>query len=494
MRGYILQRLFLLPLTLLAILVVNFIVINLAPGEPASLSQTVLGGEASRTKTATMSGPEDAYVQFRHFFGLSLPLLYNDWPTTSKRKIVHDLQKLNPKMLSAKEYADLRISLADKAPFCLENFLEVAMDAHLPFEIRRLALGFFIRGATRFEKEGMRLSHAQKMKNQEIVEANHYLDQFRAHEPTSAVTLSDQVRILSSWFLQHRASLVYPTDGPKYWKIAVFETRLMRYLKRTCTLDFGVLRNDPNRSVISEVTRRLKYSLTLTVVPLVITFFLCQLFGMFMAIFQNSFFDRLFNIVFLLLWATPVFVMGPFFIEKFALYHTYPFTDIPFPIRGFSSVDSVYNVMTSWERIWDIVRHITLPLLTIFYGSMAVQTRLFKSLYSDCMVQDYVRTARAKGVPPFSLYVFHIGRNAAIPVITSIAGSLGVILGGSVIVETIFEIHGYGKFFYDAIINRDYNVMMFSTLVGSFLGLVGYLVADLLYMILDPRVTLSEKA
>ena len=78
-----------------------------------------------------------------------------------------------------------------------------------------------------------------------------------------------------------------------------------------------------------------------------------------------------------------------------------------------------------------------------------------------------------------------------ITIVTSLAGSLGVILGGSLIVETLFEINGFGKFFYDAILNRDYNVIMFSAIAGSFLALLGYLVADIAYTILDPRVTLD---
>jgi peptide/nickel transport system permease protein len=122
---------------------------------------------------------------------------------------------------------------------------------------------------------------------------------------------------------------------------------------------------------------------------------------------------------------------------------------------------------------------------------MALQTRLSRAIFADVLSLDFVKTAKAKGAGPIALYGKHVGRNAAIPIITSVAGSLGVIIGGSVIIETIFEIHGFGKFFYDAILNRDYNVMMFSSLMGSFLALVGYLVADLCYMALDPRVELG---
>jgi len=263
---------------------------------------------------------------------------------------------------------------------------------------------------------------------------------------------------------------------------------------RVCTLDFGVLRADTNRTVISEVISRMKYSLTLALIPMLVTFFLCQLFGLFMAVRKDSVADVGLNALFLLFYAAPVFVVAPFLIEKVALHHDYPFTNLPFPIRGFSSEDSIYSSLTSLERVGDIFRHITLPLITVFYGSLAMQSRLSRAIFLDTLSYDYVRTARSKGVSKFVLYFKHVGRNASIPILTSIAGSLGVILGGSVIIETIFEIHGFGKFFYDAIINRDYNVMMFSAISGAFLALLGYLVADIAYMWLDPRVSLEAKS
>ena len=125
------------------------------------------------------------------------------------------------------------------------------------------------------------------------------------------------------------------------------------------------------------------------------------------------------------------------------------------------------------------------------YGSLATQTRLARTAVLEVAKQDYVRTAHAKGLPPSTVNIRYIGRNASITIVTAIAGSLGVILGGSLIVETLFEIDGFGKFFYDAVLNRDYNVIMFSAIAGSFLALVGYLVADIAYMLLDPRVSLE---
>ncbi|MBS0638206.1 MAG: ABC transporter permease, partial [Verrucomicrobia bacterium] len=110
MLGYILQRLILLPITLFAIVLVNFVIINLAPGEPVYVSETRQAG-------VSVASPEDRYLQFREFFGLTLPLVYNDWPATSKRKMVSqlDLLKIHPEDMSAKRYSELRIEMSDKA-------------------------------------------------------------------------------------------------------------------------------------------------------------------------------------------------------------------------------------------------------------------------------------------------------------------------------------------------------------------------------------------
>lgn len=271
-----------------------------------------------------------------------------------------------------------------------------------------------------------------------------------------------------------------------------FETRFCRYLKRVLTLDFGTLRNDSNRKVIHEVGKRIKYSMTLAVIPLLGTFILCQIFGMLMAVKQNSWIDYTLNIFFLILFATPVFVVAPFLIEKVALNKTIPFTQIPIPYSGFHSPLEVYQTLTSSQRIGDIFLHILLPLIAIKYGTMAVQARLARTAFLEVLRQDYVRTARAKGLGWATILIKHVGRNGAITIVTSLAASLGAILGGSLIVETIFEINGFGRFFYEAILNRDYNVVLFSAFAGSFLTLIGFLIADISFTLLDPRVSLER--
>ncbi|MBI3901057.1 MAG: ABC transporter permease, partial [Chlamydiia bacterium] len=150
-----------------------------------------------------------------------------------------------------------------------------------------------------------------------------------------------------------------------------------------------------------------------------------------------------------------------------------------------------YSMLTSKQRLIDIALHLFLPLIAIKYGTLAVQARLGRTAFLEVMRQEYVRTARAKGLTTWRILTHHIGRNGAITIVTSLAGSLGVVLGGSLIVETIFEINGFGRFFYEAILNRDYNVVLFSAFAGSLLTLIGYLIADIAYTLLDPRVSLE---
>lgn len=494
MAGYVLRRLLLLPITLFCIVLVNFVIINLAPGEPALMMQINAQGDASRQEgSQALFGQDERYLQFREFFGLTLPILYNDWNWITKEEVFATLTQIGEKQQESAgtDYQAMRTKMGDQARFVLPHLVAIMQDEAAPLVIRQLARHYVLRGAHRFVYEGQDLTASQKEENRKIAENNLFLDHIQVVEQTKEA-FDTAILPLVSWYEEHTKDLGVELTASDKLKQFFCMTRFAKYLFRVLRLDFGTTRNDPNRLVIAEVIRRLRYSLTLSLLPLVMTIGGCLILGMLMAIWKDSFFDRVVNTLLLFLYASPVFVVAPFLIEKVALHHNYPFTLVSFPIAGFSSPDSLYNEMTSLERLFDILRHITLPLVTILYGSFAMQARLSRAVFLDIIHQDYVRTARAKGVSPLTLYLGHVGRNGAIPIVTSVAGSLGVILGGSVIVETIFEIPGFGKFFYDAIVNRDYNVMMFSVLVGSFLALLGYLVADLMYMWLDPRVSLEK--
>lgn len=499
MLNYIIRRLLLLPLTLFCIILVNFIIINLAPGDPVTITEISPEGASRKEASSLAFGSDERYLQFREHYGLTLPIIFNTWPWTSQKEVDDLLHILVSKRASpedtedmpVKAYDALRVSFGDRSRYIMPKLLHVLSDSSQDMSIRSMASRFFARGGSRQAYLGTSLSEEEKSYNRKIAVDNNFLKTAVFSATDSPEKVQKKVKQLEDWYLANRDVYRYePTTSQKV-SILFFETRFFRYMSRIMTLDFGTMRNDNNKTVISEVTKRFKYSLTIAILPMLITFVFCQIFGFIMAYKQGRWEDYSMSIFFLVLYALPVFVVAPFLIEKVALNRDFPFTNIPIPISGFTSPDSIYNQLNSYQRLFDILKHICLPIIAVLYGSLAAQTRLSRTAVLEVLRQDYVRTARAKGVPLVTILFKHVGRNAAITIVTSLAGSLGIVLGGSLIVETLFEIDGFGKFFYDAIVNRDYNVIMFSSLAGSLLTLAGYLAADVAYTVLDPRLTLE---
>ena len=420
-------------------------------------------------------GSDERYLQFRERYGLTLPILMNTWPWTTQKEGENTLNKIVTKKstpdssqeMPVKEYDAMRIAFGDKARFIMPKLLKIIEDPHQPLDRRMAASQFFSRGGFQQAYLGQGLSSEQMQFNQKIAVDNNFLKSLVLSSLDTEDMRKEKISKMATWYAQNKQLYLYEPTTSEKLKMFFFETRFCRYLGRVLTLDFGTLRNDDNKTVISEVARRFKYSLTLAILPMFLTFFLCQIFGCIMAYSQNSWPDYSLSIFFLILFALPVFVVAPFLIENVALNRDFPFTHTPIPISGFTSPDSVYDHLNSYQRLLDVFQHIFLPLVAVIYGTLAVQSRLSRTAILEVLRQDYVRTARAKGVSQPGIFFRHVGRNAGITIVTSLASSLGVVLGGSLIVETLFEINGFGKFFYDAVVNRDYNVIMFSTLAGS---------------------------
>lgn len=478
MLPYILRRLLLLPLTLFAIILVNFIILNLAPGDPVSATEMSSSGEATRSENTL---GESHYLQFREHYGLTLPILFNTWPSFSKEKVLEGLTALSSNALKASQTHALMTLWGDRARFIMPLLLAISLDATQDVKLRRLATNLFIRGAYSQGKTGSTLTQEERKFNRKVATDNALV--LSLSVATNDPQMEEKIQKLKVWFEKNKTLFPEALTFRQKAKIFFLKTRFYRYLSRVTQLDFGTLRNDSNKTVTSEVVKRMKYSLTLSLIPLVLTFVLCQVFGMCMALKQNKWPDYLLNTTFLILFAIPVFVVAPFLIEKVALGSSF------LPLSGFQSPH--YFELTSLNRLWDICLHLVLPLLAVTYGTLAIQSRLSRTTILEILRQDFVKMAKAKGLFPRTIIVKHIGRNAAITLVTALATSLGVILGGSLIVETIFEINGFGRFFYEAIVNHDYNVMLFSVFAGSFLTLIGYLLADISYTLLDPRVSLQ---
>ena len=158
-----------------------------------------------------------------------------------------------------------------------------------------------------------------------------------------------------------------------------------------------------------------------------------------------------------------------------------------FPTAGFESIDT--SQMTTLQYIKDIIWHVTLPIICMTYGSFATLSRYARTGLLDIIRADFIRTARAKGLPEGVVIIKHAARNGMIPILTLLATLLPVLIGGSVVIEVIFGIPGMGRFGFESIIARDYNAVMAVMLIASALTLIGMLISDLSYALVDPRIT-----
>lgn len=150
-----------------------------------------------------------------------------------------------------------------------------------------------------------------------------------------------------------------------------------------------------------------------------------------------------------------------------------------------------FDQLSTLGKAWDVFQHALMPTLCLTYGSLAYYSRFIHANMQEVIRQDYIRTARAKGVAPRRILVHHAFRNTLIPLLTLLGLSLPTLLSGAVIIEQIFTWPGMGRLFFESILRRDYPTLMGLTLMFSVLTLAGQLLADLLYAVADPRITYS---
>jgi peptide/nickel transport system permease protein len=159
------------------------------------------------------------------------------------------------------------------------------------------------------------------------------------------------------------------------------------------------------------------------------------------------------------------------------------------PISGIKSLE--FEKFGFFEKVLDIARHLLLPVLVSAFGSLAGISRYMRSNMLNVLKQDYIRTARAKGLAEKDVIYKHALKNALLPVVTILGLSVPGLIGGSVIFESIFSIPGMGRLFYESVMARDYPVIMGVLVIGAVLTLLGNLLADVSYAAVDPRIKLE---
>jgi peptide/nickel transport system permease protein len=202
--------------------------------------------------------------------------------------------------------------------------------------------------------------------------------------------------------------------------------------------------------------------------------------GVFSAWKHGSLFDRTMTVLVFIGFAMPGFWLAQLLMLEFGLIREW------LPISGLTSLD--YATLPFWSKLRDLGSHLILPIIIGSIGSIAGISRFMRSSMLEVLRQDYILTARAKGLGSGTVLFRHALRNALLPVITILGLSIPGLIGGSVIIETMFALPGMGQMFYGAVLARDYPLIMGNLVIGAVLTLSGNLLADICYGLADPRI------
>jgi peptide/nickel transport system permease protein len=258
-----------------------------------------------------------------------------------------------------------------------------------------------------------------------------------------------------------------------------------RWLSRIVRLDFGRSFAPDGRPVLAKIAERLPVTLLLNIVEMLIILAIAVPIGVLSATRQYSTFDKVTTIFVFVGFATPDFWLALLLMILFGVQLGW------LPISGLRSLNWEY--LSFWSQQTDFLAHLLLPVLVATFGGLAGFSRYMRQSMLEVVRQDYIQSARAKGLAERVVIGKHALRNAMLPIVTILGLSLPGLIGGSVIVESVFAIPGMGQLMVQAVFERDYPVIMGNLVIVASLTLIANLIADLAYGMVDPRIRVSRR-
>lgn len=273
--------------------------------------------------------------------------------------------------------------------------------------------------------------------------------------------------------VRERIRAFYGLDKPlhvQYWV----------WLKRIVKLDFGISFAQDRRPVMDKIKERLPITVFINLASMVLIFMIGIPIGIYCAQYKDSLTDKILTSFVFAGYAAPTFWLALLLMMFLGVYLEL------LPISGLKSFN--YAELLFPEKLIDLAQHLILPVGISAFGGLAGISRYMKGSLLEVLRQEYITTARAKGLPERIVLRRHALRNALLPVITILGLSVPGLIGGSVIFESIFSIPGMGQLFYMSVMSRDYPTIMGILVIGAFLTLIGNLLADVMYGLADPRI------
>lgn len=274
-----------------------------------------------------------------------------------------------------------------------------------------------------------------------------------------------------------RLNKIYGLDKPLY-------IQYIEWLKRLVRLDFGRSFTD-NRPVGEKILERIPLTLTINLLSLLLIFCLAVPLGVKSAVKKDKGLDKALTVLAFVSFALPTFWIALLLMQFFGITLGWV------PISGIKSLDFEY--FGFWRKLLDLLHHLALPVSVLSITGMAGMLRYMRSSMIEALDEPYIYTARAKGLSEKQVLYKHALRNAILPVITILGFSIPALLGGSVIFESIFALPGIGRLFYEAVMTRDYPLIMAEVVLVAVLTMLGNLIADIAYAWADPRIRYEKE-
>jgi peptide/nickel transport system permease protein len=480
--GYIVKRILLMVPTFGAVSLIVFVVLNFAPGNPAQVALS--SGDGKGGQSAQLSNQtRQSYRLFKEQFNLDKPVLLNTRFGLTTKRVRQTLDDL------IKPAGDLSPARRSEAEDDIENWGSYAVPALIDivkndsdrtmraFASQRLAVN--TQRAVIVPSRGP-LTSEQRAFNKAVAHENREAIKWAFTPADDAEREGAVVTFWSSWFEEHKERWTW--DMGDKAKIFFTDTRFAKYWYNLAHLDFGISHVD-QRPVLPKIIFKLRYTVSLSLSAILLVYLLSVPLGIWSAVARNSLSDRIVTVTLFMLYSLPNFFVGVFLLNLLSRGTPWAI----FPTSGFQSLE--VDHMTTLEYLKDILWHVILPIGCLSYAGLATLSRYARTGLLDVIRADYIRTARAKGLPESIVIIKHAARNGMIPILTLMATMLPALFGGSVVVEMVFGIPGIGSYMLQSIIARDYNVVMAVLLISCSLTLVGMLLSDLSYALVDPRIT-----
>lgn len=497
MTTYIIKRILLMIPTLFFIALIIFLVLNLAPGRPGQTQMSADGTQAAESAEA-----RESYRIFKEQFNFDKPIMVNSRFSLTQKEVEEQMEIViryqaptcpaqgaptpgcvaaDSKPVSAQVLSAVEL-LEDWGAYVVPQLIEIGK-SHEDIRYRRLAVNNLTGNAQRrlISSYGKILGEDERAYNDEAQAENETIRKWKVAADASK---EDVDKIMTEnwgpWFDKHQGRYEY--SGSDKVKIFFTDTRFYKYMTNVIVLDFGVSHVD-KKPVVDTIGSKLKYSITLSLISILLAYLISVPLGVWSAYAQGSKADQTVTLILFMLYSLPSFFVAVVLLKLLTVGEPWQV----FPTGGF--VGEGAEDMTTIEQLKSITWHLVLPIVCLTYRGLASLSRYARTGVLDVIRADYIRTARAKGLSEPVVIIKHAVRNGMIPILTLLGSLLPVLIGGSVIIEVIFNIPGMGLYLFESILSRDYNAIMAVLLISSLLTLVGLLVSDLSYAIVDPRIS-----